>query len=173
MPRVLCTHGNTNAVSMYFNTDLRLPDPEGGADIVVRRGTLFGQLTLAGHGMSYSSVEIPSFEREIEVEIEDGQSTMPLNPSPFPSVFIEDFAPDYNVMPPVGFACAAVTNGMFVFTVTNVTPRRTNYVQVNTDLRSSNWLTVATNVPTTNRFSFTNAAIGADRQRFFRVRQQP
>ena len=94
-PRAFYIHGNTNAVSVYFNTDVTITNANG--TLTVPRGTLFGQLTLAGHGMNYSEYEIPSFETEMEAEM---QSSMPVNANPFPSVFIQDFSPNYALSPP-------------------------------------------------------------------------
>ena len=165
-PRAFYIHGNTNAVPVYFNADVHLTTP--GGNLTLPRGTLLGQLTLAGHGMSYSEYEIVTFETEMEAEM---QSSMPLSANPFPNVFIQDFAPDYSAMPPARISRAFVANNTFFLTVSNVTPRSTNYVQVCTNLWPTNWLTVATNVPNTNVFNFTNAAVGAYPQRFFRVLQ--
>jgi hypothetical protein len=167
-PRAFYIHGNTTAVPVYFNRDFTITNGNGG--MTVPRGTLFGQLTLAGHGMSYSEFEIASFETEMEAEM---QASMPLSANPFPSVAIEDFAPNYNAIPQARLARPYVTNGAFMLTVTNVTPRTTNYVQVSTNLPPNNWLTVSTNIPTTNFFNFTSPAVEADKQRFFRVRQMP
>ncbi len=169
-PTVVYIHGNTNAVSIYFNTDLHIPDPFGGPDLVVPRGTLFGQLTLAGHGMGYGEFDIPSFETEIETEL---RTPMPLNANPFKSVSIEDFSPNYNALPPARLSRSSVTNGTFFFTVTNAWPGVSNYVQVTTNLLQSNWVTIGTHVPAGNVFTFTDSPAGAYRQRFYRVLQMP
>lgn len=167
-PRAFYIHGNTNAVPVYFNRDLTLLTPSG--NMTVPRGTLFGQLTLAGHGMSYGEFEIPSFETEMETEL---QSAMPLNANPFPSVVIQDFSPNYNAIPPPRLSQPYVSNGVFFFTVSNVTPGSTNYVQACTDLRPTSWVTVSTNVPDTNAFNFESPVVETYRQRFFRVLQVP
>jgi hypothetical protein len=167
-PRAFYIHGNTNAVPVYFNRDLTIPTPSG--DLTVPRGTLFGQLTLAGHGMSYSEFEIASFETEFETEM---QTPMPLTANPFRSVVIEDFSPNYAAIPPARLSGASVSNGVFFFTVSNVTPRSTNYVQVCADLRGTNWVTLSTNVPATNVFNFTSPAVETFPQRFYRVLQIP
>jgi len=169
-PRAFYVHGNTNAVSMYFNADLHIPDPHGGPDLIVPRGTLFGQLTLAGHGMSYSEFEIPSFEAEIETEL---QTPMPLNPNPFSSISLEDNSPNYNALPPARLFGSHFTNGAFVFTITNAWPGLTNFVQVSTDLLQTYWVTISTNVPATNVFTLTDPVVGPNRQRFYRVLQTP
>lgn len=166
-PRAFYIHGNTNAVPVYFNQDFTITNNNGS--MTVPRGTLFGQLTLAGHGMSFSEFEIASFEAEMETEL---QAPMPLTANPFPSVVIEDFAPNYYAIPPARLSRSYVSNGVFFLTVTNVTPRSTNYVQGNTDLRTLNWVTISTNVPATNVFDFSSPAVGTP-QRFFRVLQMP
>jgi len=167
-PRAFYIHGNTNSVSVYFNQDFTINS--GGQSLTVPRGTLFGQLTLAGHGMSYSEFEIASFETEIETEF---QTPMPLNANPFPSVTIQDFSPNYYAIPPARLSRSYVSNGVFFLTVSNVTPQRTNYVQACDDLRLTNWVTLSTNVPTTNVFNFTNSSVGTNPRRFFRVQQLP
>jgi hypothetical protein len=167
-PRASYTHGNTNAVPVYSNQDLTITNANGS--LTVPRGTLFGQLTLAGHGMSYSEYEIPSFETEMEAEL---LTPMPLPANPFKSVVIEDFAPNYNAVPQALLMWSYVTNGTFVLTVNNVKPHTTNYVQVSTNLTLASWLTLSTNVPATNFFIVTDPAVETYRQRFYRVLQMP
>ena len=166
-PRAFYIHGNTNAVPVYFNQDFTITNNNGS--LTVPRGTLFGQLTLAGHGMSYSEFEIASFETEMEAEM---QTPMPLTANPFPNVVIEDFSPNYYAVPPARLSRSYVSNGVFFLTVTNVTPLRTNYVQASSDLRTQNWVTISTNVPATNVFNFSSPAVGTP-QRFFRLLQMP
>jgi hypothetical protein len=163
-PKVVYQHGNSNAVSVYVNTDLKIPDPKGGPDIAMPRGTLFGQLTLAGHGIGYGEAEIASFETEIENEL---ASSMPLNPTPLASVHIVDYSPNYNVVPPT-LSSYHFNNGSFVFTVNNVTANTTNYVQLTTNLGLRNWLTIGTNVPSTNSFLFADPGATNSPQRFYR-----
>jgi hypothetical protein len=127
-------------------------------------------LTLAGHGMSYSEFEIASFETEMEAEM---QTPMPLTANPFPSVVIQDFSPNYNAVPPPRLSQAYVSNGVFFLTVSNVMPLSTNCVQFCDDLPASNWVSLSTNIPATNVFSFTSPAVGNHPRRFFRVLQWP
>lgn len=167
-PRAFYVHGNTNAVSVYFNTELHLAMP--GGDVTIPRGTLFGQLTLAGHGMSYSSFEIPSFETEMETEL---QTPMPLNPNPFRNVVIEDFSPNYSAVPPAQIARSYLSNGVFVLHVTNLMAQTTNLIQIANSLPPTNWVTIGTSVTTTGAFSFQDPELGTNRQRYYRVRQLP
>jgi hypothetical protein len=81
---------------------------------------------------------------------------------------IEDFAPDYNATPPTVLASHFDGNGSFVFTVNYAVADTTNYVQVNTNLSSGAWQTIATIVPTTNSFTFTDSNAGKSQQRFYR-----
>jgi hypothetical protein len=92
---------------------------------------------------------------------------MPVNPTPIETVTIEDFAPDYNATPPTVLAGHFDGNGSFVFTVNYAVANTTNYVQVNTNLNSSVWRTIATIVPSTNSFTFTDSD-ARGQQRFYR-----
>ena len=167
-PRAFYIHGNTNAVPVYFNRDFTITNNNGS--MTVPRGTLFGQLTLAGHGMNYASYEIASFETEMETET---QTPMPLTANPFFSVAVPDPAPNYNAIPAARLSRSYVSNGVFFLTVTTVTPHSTNFVQTCDDLRLTNWVTISTNVPSTNVFNFTEPSVGTFLRRFFRVRQVP
>jgi hypothetical protein len=168
-PRAFYIHGNTNAVSVYFNTDITITTTNGS--VTIPRGTLFGQLTLAGHGMSYAEYEIPSFETEVETEITT--STMPLNANPFKSVTIQDFAPNYNAVRVPVLSQYRLTNNVFGFTVLNVDVHSTNYVQVCTNSVLGSWLTISTNVPATTSFTFTDSQAGGNPRRFYRVMVKP
>ena len=165
-PRIIYQHENSTAVSMYFNTDVVIPDPQGGTDIHVTRGTLFGQLTLAGHGVGFAQAETEAFQAEIEAE--SATASMPVNPLPVTSVQIEDFSPDYNAFPPTVMASHFTGDGSFVFSVSHVAPNTTNYVQVSTNVASGNWQTVATIVSTTNSFIFIDPGVRTNQQRFYR-----
>lgn len=80
-PTVLYIHGNSSAVPLYFNTDI----PAFG----VHRGDLFGQLTLAGHGVGFTEADVPEFEAaETEAEAQHGR--LPLQDNPIPHVDIVD-----------------------------------------------------------------------------------
>jgi hypothetical protein len=168
-PHVFYIHGNTNAVPVYFNTPISISNPNG--TVTIPRGTLFGQLTLGGHGMSYAEYEIPSFEAEMEAEIATG--TMPTSPNPSNSVVVQDFSPNYYAVPVPGISQSQLTNGTFSFTVTNVTSTRTAYVQRCTNLFGPNWVTIRTNVPTTNYFLFSDSAAGNGPQQYYRVIATP
>jgi len=165
-PRIVYQHENSTAVSMYFNKDVDIPDPQGGNDIHVTRGTLFGQLTLAGHGVGFGQVEIEAFQNEVETE--SGIVSMPVNPLPNVSVEIQDFAPDYNAALPTLVASHFGGDGSLVLTISHAPVGSTNYLQVSTNLLSGNWQTIATVVPTTNTFTFTDPNGGGAVQRFYR-----
>jgi hypothetical protein len=154
---------------VYFNTDVTITNVNG--NVTVPRGTLFGQLTLAGHGMSYSEADITSFETEVETAA--GTSTMPLNGSPYKSVFIQDFAPNYNAVRAPQIVQCSLTNHVFGCTVLNVDVHSTNYVQTCTNWSLGSWVTISTNVPTTTSFSFTDTQAGGSQRRFYRVMVKP
>jgi hypothetical protein len=165
-PRIVYQHENSTAVSMYFNDDVVLPDPIHGTDIHVSRGTLFGQLTLAGHGVGFAETEIEAFQNEIETE--SATASMPLNAVPITSVQIEDFSPDYNAAPPKLLAGHFAEDGTFVMTISHLPANTTNYVQVCTNLASGNWQTIATLVPTTNTVTVVDPDASKSQQRFYR-----
>jgi len=80
-PTVLYIHGNSSAVPLYFNTDIRA--------FGVHRGDLFGQLTLAGHGVGFRESDTEAFKAaETEAEVHNGR--LPLQDNPIPHVDIVD-----------------------------------------------------------------------------------
>jgi hypothetical protein len=99
-PTVLYIHGNSSAVPLYFNTDL-LP-------IGVHRGDLFGQLTLAGHGVGFTEADVPEFEAA-EAEAETHNGRLPLQDNPIQHVDIVD-----------EFSCVGDCDGSGVVTVDEI-----------------------------------------------------
>ena len=170
-PHIVYQHENSTAVPVYFNTNCIIHDPTTGQDINVTRGTLFGQLTLAGHGVSFSSVEVEAFQTEFENE--SATATMPLNPAPSTNVTIVDFSPDYNAAPRSLGDGHFAAGGSFIFTVNHVVPNTTNYLQVSTGLASTNWQTIATFIPVTNTFTFTDPNVMNNPRRFYRLSLVP
>ena len=170
-PHLVYQHENSTAVSVYFNTNVDIPNPTTGGTIHVTRGTLFGQLTLAGHGISFSSAEIETFQTEFENE--NATNSMPLNTAPVTNIVIQDFAPDYNAAPRALSAGHFAAGGSFIFTINNVVPNTTNYLQVCTDLASTNWQTIATFIPATNNFTFTDPDAVNNPQRYYRLSLVP
>lgn len=66
---------------------------------------------------------------------------------------------------------AAWTNGGFVFTALT-TASQTNIVQAATNLAgTANWISLQTNVPTTNTFTFTDTNATRFQRRFYRVEE--
>ena len=63
-----------------------------------------------------------------------------------------------------------IVAGRFLFNASGLAVGKTNVLQNLTDLLTKNWVSVATNVATTNTMSFTNAASG---RAFFRLLQLP
>jgi hypothetical protein len=167
-PKIIYQHENPNAVSIYFNNNCTITNPISGELIPVARGTLFGQLTLAGHGVGFGQAEVEAFQTEIETESETG--TMPLVATPVTSVQIQDFSPDYNAGPPAPALLGGHldSDGSFVFTINRLLANTTNYVQVSTNLASGNWQTIATFIPTTNTVTFVDPGATNSQQRFYR-----
>jgi hypothetical protein len=99
-PTVLYIHGNSSAVPLYFNTDILA--------IGVHRGDLFGQLTLAGHGVGFTEADVPEFEAaEMEAEAHNGR--LPLQDNPIPHVDLVDEV-----------ACVGDCDGSGAVTVTEI-----------------------------------------------------
>jgi hypothetical protein len=69
--------------------------------------------------------------------------------------------------PPVLVAPAPGTNGQFRFTVSGVTPGRTNVVQASLDL--SNWTSISTNVAMSNSLQVIDPAAPNFNRRFYRT----
>lgn len=172
-PRVIYQHGNSSAVSMYFNNDVTIPDPRGGTDLQITRGTLLGQLTLAGHGVGMGASEVESVQVELENETETGKGGMPINPTPTPKVHIEDFAPDYHQSLPAIEDSHFLSDGRFAFEAEHLFLERTHLVQMRTDLNLGEWTTIGTIVAKTHRVEFIDPDTGSKVQRFYRLKIQP
>lgn len=80
-PTVLYIHGNSSAVPLYFYADI--------SAIGIHRGDLFGQLTVAGHGVGFTEADVPEFEAA-ETEAEQQHGRLPLQDNPIPHVTIVD-----------------------------------------------------------------------------------
>ncbi|MBI3785750.1 MAG: hypothetical protein HY270_20345, partial [Deltaproteobacteria bacterium] len=80
-PTVLYVHGNSSAVPLYFYADI--------AGIGIHRGDLFGQLTVAGHGVGFTEADVPEFEAA-ETESEQQRGRLPLQDNPVAHVTIVD-----------------------------------------------------------------------------------
>lgn len=80
-PTVLYIHGNSSAVPLYFNADIPA--------IGIHRGDLFGQLTLAGHGVGFRPEDTAQFEAA-ESESETHHGRLPLRDNPIQHVDIVD-----------------------------------------------------------------------------------
>jgi hypothetical protein len=166
-PHLVYYHENITAVPIYFNKAVTLHNPLTGADIQVHRGDLFGQLTLAGHGISFSSVEIEAFQTEFENE--SSTNSAPLTVSPTTNVTVVDFAPDYNAAPRSLSGGVFQSDGSFIFNVLHVVPNTTNYLQYTTDLAGGHWQTVSMFIPATNSYTFTDPDAQSSPQRFYRL----
>lgn len=155
-PHVVYQHENSEAVPVYFNTNTVIYNPLGGTNIFVQRGELFGQLQLAGHGAAFTSAEVESFQ--VEFENESATNTMPANPAPTNSVVVHDYHPDYDAKPRALRDGKRNGSGQFQFTVQGLVPGTTNYLQKCDGDASQGWETIATFVPTTNTFTFSDSA---------------
>jgi hypothetical protein len=68
---------------------------------------------------------------------------------------------------------ACPPGGPLTFTVENVLPFKTNFVQVKADLAATNWVIAATNLSTTDSFIFTDHQVTNSSRRFYRVMGAP
>jgi hypothetical protein len=102
-PKVLYIHGNTSAVPLYFYSDISI--------LGVHRGDLFGQLTLAGHGVGFRESDVAEFEAaEAESEVHHGRLPLQDNPVPHVTIVDEVPAPTPTPTPTVG-ACVGDCDG--------------------------------------------------------------
>ena len=170
-PHLVYYHENITAVPIYFNTAVTIHNPLTGADIQVHRGDLLGQLTLAGHGISFSSVEIESFQTEFENE--SGTNSAPLTVSPTTNVTILDYSPDYNAAPRSLSGSVFRSDGSFIFNVIHIVPNTTNYLQYTTNIAGGPWQTLSMFIPTTNSYTFTDPDAQNSPQRFYRLSLTP
>ncbi len=171
-PHLVYQHENSEAVPVYFNTNTVIFNPIGGTNIYVSRGELFGQLQLAGHGVSFSSVEVESFQVEFENESTNPAAVMPINLAPTNSVIVEDFHPDYNAVPRDLKGGKFVAGGQFQFTIQGLVPGTTNYLQ-RTESGFNSWETIATIVPITNTFTYSDPGASSRPNRLYRLSLLP
>jgi hypothetical protein len=170
-PHLVYYHENITAVPIYFNKALTIHNPLTGADIQVHRGDLFGQCTLAGHGVSFSSAEIETFQTEFENE--SGTNSAPLTVNPITNLTIVDFSPDYNAAPRSLSGGVFSSGGSFIFNVDHVVPNTTNYLQYTTNVAGGVWQTISMFIPTTNTFTFTDPDAQTTPQRYYRLSLTP
>jgi hypothetical protein len=170
-PHLVYYHENITAVPIYFNKAVTIHNPLTGADIQVNRGDLFGQLTLAGHGISFSSAEIETFQ--LEFENESATNAAPLTVNPTTNVTILDYSPDYNAAPRALSGGVFRSDGSFIFSVNHIVPNTTNYLQYTTNIVGGHWQTLSMFIPTTNNYTFTDPDAQNGQQRFYRLSLTP
>ena len=111
-PKVLYIHGNSSAVPLYFYSDIPI--------LGVHRGDLFGQLTLAGHGVGFRESDVAEFEAaETESEVHHGRLPLQDNPVPHVTIVDEVPAPTPTPTPTVG-ACVGDCDGSGIVTVNEI-----------------------------------------------------
>ena len=101
-PTVLYIHGNSSAVPLYFYADI----PGFG----IHRGDLFGQLTVAGHGVGFRESDVAEFEAA-ETEAETHHGRLPLQANPIPHVNIVDEVSNTPTPTPTIPPCIGDCNG--------------------------------------------------------------
>jgi hypothetical protein len=110
-PTVLYVHGNSSAVPLYFYKDL--------AALGIHRGDLFGQLTLAGHGVGFRESDVAEFEAA-ETESETHRGRLPLQANPIPHVNIVDEVSNTPTPTPTSAPCIGDCNGDQAVTVDDI-----------------------------------------------------
>jgi hypothetical protein len=110
-PTVLYIHGNSSAVPLYFYADI----PAVG----IHRGDLFGQLTLAGHGVGFTESDVAEFEAA-ETEAETHHGRLPLQDNPIAHVTIVDEVPNTPTPTPTSPACIGDCGGDQAVTVDEI-----------------------------------------------------
>jgi len=71
----------------------------------------------------------------------------------------------------IQFTSFSATSNVVRLEATNLIAGKTNYVQVSTNLSTTNWIALRTNIAATTSLSFTNGPVGGDR--FYRVVELP
>lgn len=86
--------------------------------------------------------------------------------------FVDEMWAAYRNIPQIT-SVALLSGGIFTFTVGNLAPSKTYFIQVSTDIAATNWITISTNVTATNSFDFQEPLAMNGPQRFFRVKPAP
>jgi hypothetical protein len=110
-PTVLYIHGNSSAVPLYFYADI--------PGVGIHRGDLFGQLTVAGHGVGFTEADVPEFEAA-ETEAEQHRGRLPLQDNPIPHVTIVDEVSNTPTPTPTSPPCIGNCNGDQAVTVDEI-----------------------------------------------------
>ena len=84
--------------------------------------------------------------------------------------FVDEMWAAYRQRPRIS-SVASHLDGSLTFTVENLTPNKTNFIQVTADLSSMNWTTIRTNLLATDTFRFLDLPATNRPQRFYRVQQ--
>jgi hypothetical protein len=105
-PTVLYVHGNSSAVPLYFYADI--------PGVGIHRGDLFGQLTVAGHGVGFK--DALQFEAA-EMESEQHHGRLPLQTNPVMHVNIVDEVSNTPTPTPIPPFCIGNCNGDQAVTV--------------------------------------------------------
>lgn len=110
-PTVLYIHGNSSAVPLYFYADIPA--------IGIQRGQLFGQLTVAGHGVGFRESDVAEFEAaETEAELHHGR--LPLQTNPIPRVTVVDVVSNTPTPTPTSAPCIGDCDGDQAVTVDEI-----------------------------------------------------
>ena len=86
--------------------------------------------------------------------------------------FVDAMWAAYRAQPRIS-SVASHRDGSVTFTVENLTPHKTNYVQTTPDLSSRAWTTLVTNIAASDTFLFQDYPAPNPPQRFYRVQQSP
>jgi hypothetical protein len=86
--------------------------------------------------------------------------------------FVDEMWAAYRQRPRIS-SVAYHLDGSFTFTAENLTPNKTNFIQVAADPSSRNWTTILTNLSATDTVMFLDFPATNRPQRFYRVQQAP
>lgn len=86
--------------------------------------------------------------------------------------FVDEMWAAYRNRPRIE-SVATLPDGAITFTVENLVPHQTYFVQTSPDLSATHWTTIATNPVPADNFPFTNPPAPGDSQRFYRVSNLP
>jgi hypothetical protein len=84
--------------------------------------------------------------------------------------FVDEMWAAYRQRPRIS-SVASHLDGSVTFTVENLTPNKTNFIQVSADRSSMNWSTIRTNVAASDTLLFLDPPATNRPQRFYRVQQ--
>jgi hypothetical protein len=162
-PYISITNPVTNAVltapaTFVFGADASDTDSDGLSDVEFYVGTNFVDDVFSSP-FTTTVTNLPAGTYSLTVIAYDNAGATTTNSI---TIFVQN----------ITLTSAKILAGKFQFNASGLTTGKTNVLQTSTNLVSAaNWVSIATNVATTNSLSFTNSATGV--RNFFRLVQLP